>query len=210
MNLSARLPLACAAALLCGTAFAADWSDNSVGYRYASHQSEPGVSDKVAKDIFTFTHVSGDHLGTNFFYANGGTNGAQELYGFYQRSFSLNALTDHKGNWGFAKDLSLVGRFDFGTKNTTFAPRPRKLRVGISASMPVQAGFWDIGVQAYRESMPGATPGEIYSAIQTDWYWRIPAVGFADAHAADVVRPIRCSDRHRRRARGLRRRRVVA
>src|SRR5262249_21585320 len=33
---------------------------------------------------------------------------------------------------------------------------------------------------------PGATAGEIYSAIQSDWYWRIPAVGFADAHAASA------------------------
>jgi len=193
MNFPARLPLACALSLLCGTACAADWSDNSVGYRYASHQSEPGVSDKVAKDIFTFTHVSGDRLGTNFFtidlleshppdYANGGTNGAQELYGFYQRSFSLNALTDHKGNWGFAKDLSLVGRFDFGTKNTTFAPRPRKLRVGISASMPVQAGFWDIGVQAYRETNHNGFAGsdvtfKIAPAFVSAWAIPVGGIG---------------------------------
>lgn len=47
-------------------------------------------------------------------------------------------------------------------------------------------GLTSAGVQAYRAAMPGSTPGEIYSAIQTDWYWRIPAVGFADAHAASA------------------------
>ena len=29
----------------------------------------------------------------------------------------------------------------------------------------------------------GASPGELLAAIQTDWYWRIPAIRLADAHA---------------------------
>lgn len=53
-------------------------------------------------------------------------------------------------------------------------------------AMAALYGLTSAGVQAYRDSMPGATPGDIYSAIQTDWYWRIPAVGFADAHAASA------------------------
>jgi len=40
------------------------------------------------------------------------------------------------------------------------------------------------GVNAYRAAHPGASPGELLSAIQTDWYWRIPAVRMADAHVA--------------------------
>jgi hypothetical protein len=142
---------------------AADWSDTSLGYRYAPSQSEPGVSDKVAKNILNMTHVSGDKLGTNFFTidllksnsadpANGGTNGAQEWYGFYKRSWSINALSDKKQSYGFAKDLSLTFRMDAGSKNTTFAPAPLKLRPGLSASMPVSAGFWDLGVDLYKEN----------------------------------------------------------
>ena len=75
-----------------------------MGYRYAPSQSEPGVSDKVAKNILSFTHVSGDKLGSNFFTIdllksngadknNGDSAGAQEWYGFYKRSFSLGAMT---------------------------------------------------------------------------------------------------------------------
>jgi hypothetical protein len=41
--------LAMAGSLVCSTAGAADWSDTSVGYRYVSAQSEPGVTEKVAK-----------------------------------------------------------------------------------------------------------------------------------------------------------------
>ena len=40
------------------------------------------------------------------------------------------------------------------------------------------------GLKAYRETHVGASAGELFSAIQTDWYWRIPAVQMAEAHAA--------------------------
>jgi carboxylesterase type B len=39
------------------------------------------------------------------------------------------------------------------------------------------------GLNAYRAAHPGASAGELFSTIQTDWYWRIPAVRMADAHA---------------------------
>jgi len=40
------------------------------------------------------------------------------------------------------------------------------------------------GLSGYRTAYPAATAGDLFSAIQTDWYWRIPAVRLADAHAA--------------------------
>nr|RBR01328.1 hypothetical protein FVER53263_04320 [Fusarium verticillioides] len=38
------------------------------------------------------------------------------------------------------------------------------------------------GLDAYRELHPGVSTGELFSAIQTDWFWRIPAIRFADTH----------------------------
>jgi len=35
----------------------------------------------------------------------------------------------------------------------------------------------------YRAAHPGAAPGDLLAAVQTDWYWRIPAIRLADAHA---------------------------
>ena len=115
--------IAAAIALLISSSavFAADFASNSIGYRYAPSQSEPGVTDKVSKNIVTFTHFSTDSLGTNFFTidllkssskdpANGGAQGAQEYYGFYQRNFSISAMTGNKSGYGFAKDLSLTDR----------------------------------------------------------------------------------------------------
>jgi hypothetical protein len=196
--------IAAASLLLVTTGAAgADWSDTSVGYRWAPRQSEPGVSDRVEKHILSFTHVSGDRLGTNFFtvdllksrapdYANNGTDGAQELYGFYQRSWSLNALMDRKGSFGFAKDLNLTARIDAGAKNTAFAPRPLKLRAGLSAAMPVAAGFWDVGVQLYKESNHNGIVGrdvnfDLTYAVHSAW--AIPAGPGTFGGFFDVVGP---------------------
>jgi para-nitrobenzyl esterase len=35
----------------------------------------------------------------------------------------------------------------------------------------------------YRALHPGASSGDLFAAIVTDWYWRIPAIRVADAHA---------------------------
>jgi para-nitrobenzyl esterase len=42
-------------------------------------------------------------------------------------------------------------------------------------------------VGAYRESVPGATPGELLAAIQSDWWCRIPGQRLADAHAPSAA-----------------------
>jgi hypothetical protein len=194
--------LAMAGSLVCSTAGAADWSDTSVGYRYVSAQSEPGVTDKVAKNVLNFTHVSGDKMGTNFFTIdllksgtkdpnNGGAAGAQEWYGFYKRSFSLNAMTSSKG-FGFAKDLSLTARIDAGAKNTTFAPAPLKLRLGVAAAMPVSAGFWDVGIELYKENNNNgitkkSVSFDVVPALSTAW--SIPIGPGAFNGFADLVAP---------------------
>lgn len=72
-------------------------------------------------------------------------------------------MTGYKSGYGYAKDLKLTARFDAGTKNTTFAPAPRKLRVGVAAALPVSAGFWDVGIQAYKESNHNGIVGKSVS-----------------------------------------------
>lgn len=41
----------------------------------------------------------------------------------------------------------------------------------------------DKALAAYRERYPGASPGDLLSAVKTDWWVRIPALRLADAHA---------------------------
>lgn len=50
----------------------------------------------------------------------------------------------------------------------------------------VIAGFGlpvDAALTAYRAANPGGSAGDLLAAVQTDWYWRIPAIRLADAHA---------------------------
>ena len=44
--------------------------------------------------------------------------------------------------------------------------------------LPVEATL-----AAYRAAHRGASAGDLLATIQTDWYWRIPAIRLADAHA---------------------------
>jgi para-nitrobenzyl esterase len=44
-------------------------------------------------------------------------------------------------------------------------------------------GLSDKDVAGYRAAYPGAVPGEILAAIETDWWCRIPALRLAEAHA---------------------------
>ena len=44
-------------------------------------------------------------------------------------------------------------------------------------------GLSDDAVAGYRAAYPGAEPGEVLAAIETDWWCRIPAIRLAEAHA---------------------------
>jgi carboxylesterase type B len=41
----------------------------------------------------------------------------------------------------------------------------------------------ETALSAYRAAYPGASPGDLLAAVQTDWWCRIPAIRLAEAHA---------------------------
>jgi carboxylesterase type B len=41
----------------------------------------------------------------------------------------------------------------------------------------------ETALDAYCAAYPGASSGDLLAALQTDWFWRIPAIRLADAHA---------------------------
>lgn len=41
-------------------------------------------------------------------------------------------------------------------------------------------------LSTYREVLPGASPGEIYAAVVSDWFFRIPAIQLAEARVAQA------------------------
>ena len=50
------------------------------------------------------------------------------------------------------------------------------------SSIAVAYGLPAEGLNTYRAANVGASAGDVFCAIQTDWYWRIPALRLADAH----------------------------
>jgi carboxylesterase 2/para-nitrobenzyl esterase len=59
---------------------------------------------------------------------------------------------------------------------------PEALAATVAArGLPVEAAL-----AAYRSLYPDAGVGDQFAAVMTDWYWRIPAIRLADAHAANA------------------------
>ena len=157
----------------------------------------------MSKNILNLTHVSGDKLGMNFFTidllksgsddpARSGPSGAQEWYGFYKRSYSMQGLTGQPVTLGFAKDVNLNLRVDAGSKNTSFAPAPFKLRGGFSAAMPVAAGFWDLGVDVYKEKNHNGIVGKdvtFDTTLALTSAWAVPVGPGTFGGFFDIVGP---------------------
>lgn len=172
----------------CAASHALEWSDNSIGLKVGNRFSEPGIAQPIRKNIYEFVHVSGDRLGKNLVVgqvlqsdsndpAAGGTAGAQEFFGFYRRSFSLSKLSGSPMKFGPINDVSLVGRFDRGTKNIQFAAAARKLMAGASVDFALPKGFAEATVYTYNEKNYNGIVGRQVNFDTTwraDLVWAIP------------------------------------
>jgi nucleoside-specific outer membrane channel protein Tsx len=170
-SLKASLSAVTACTALCAMplsgAFAAEWSDTWVGYRYGTQFGEPTNSRDITKHIFSFNHVSGYKYGTNFFAADllmSDRNdpaapiqapaigpGAQEIYAVYRHTLSLGKVTGSPNfKFGPVRDVGLTAGVDVGAKNDAFAPRVRKFVVGPTLSFDVP-GFFDVSLLYFKE-----------------------------------------------------------
>ena len=160
-------------ALTCLPASAANWSDTSIQVKTGSDYQEPGIADKVQKTTYSFNHVSGYSVGSNFFNVDmiksndkdpantsspGTSQGAQEVYAVYRHSVSLSKLFSTKMEFGPVRDMEFTAGFDFSAKNTQFAPQVWKLMAGPVFSFKVP-GFLTIGVLYYKETNHNAFGG---------------------------------------------------
>jgi nucleoside-specific outer membrane channel protein Tsx len=196
-GIAAALSAAAVCSVFAGTAAAADWSDNSIGYRRGTQYMEPANPKKIKKDIFSFTHVSGYKLGTNLFtvdllmsdrndpaaptQAPATGPGAQEIYMVYRHALSLSKVTGSpRFKFGPVRDVGIQAGFDFNAKDDAFAPRVRKFLIGPSLSFDVP-GFFDAGLLYYKEHnhngiVPPGTTDEVKfkSTYQFAFAWGIP------------------------------------
>lgn len=147
---------------------AADWSDTSLQYRNGSNFQEPANPEKLKKDIFNLTHVSGYSLGGNFFsvdmltserkdhantagsFSGAGSEGAHEVYVAYRHDLNLAKVFGTKIDFGPVRGMSFTAGFDYAAKNTTFAPAVYKILAGPTFNFKVP-GFLNVGVLYYKE-----------------------------------------------------------
>ncbi len=168
-------------AMSAASASAADWSDNSVSYRYGTGFHEPGNDKDVKKNILTFTHVSGFKYGSNFFTvdmlksdkndpANNGGGGAQELYGIFANQLHYSKLTGNKIALGPISDFAWTTRIDLNSKDDAFASRVQKLILGPTVKFGGSWGWADLDFQSYKEKNHNGIVGK---AVDFDLTWRV-------------------------------------
>jgi len=132
-----------------------------MGYRYGTAYREPTNPSDVTKSIVQFQHVDGYKYGSNFLNvdtllsdskdpAAGGGSGATEVYIVYRHTLSYSKVSGNQIKWGPINDIGLTTGFDLNAKNTTFAPRERKILVGPTLNFNVP-GFLSVGPQLYQE-----------------------------------------------------------
>lgn len=139
------------------SAYAADWSDASIGYRVGDKFHEPccGTTD-IHKNILNFTYVSGYKYGINLFTADflasdhndpaaGGGGGAQEVYAVYRHQLLLGAVSGKSFAFGPVKDVAITAGFDLNSKDDAFGPRVRKFVIGPTLKFDVP-GFFDVSL----------------------------------------------------------------
>jgi para-nitrobenzyl esterase len=74
--------------------------------------------------------------------------------------------------------LVITGEIGQVTDETLTGPVAVHGRRAVAAyGLPVESAL-----PAYREHLPGASPGDLLAAVQTDWWVRVPALRLADAH----------------------------
>ena len=139
------------------SANAAEWADNSIGYRYGTKFAEPFNSQDITKNIINFTHASGYKYGTNYLNVDllmsDKTDGnAQEAYIVYRHTLDLGKISGKDLSFGPARGFGLTGGFDWNTKNDTgYGSKKRMLVLGPTVMMDVP-GFLNVSVLALWES----------------------------------------------------------
>jgi hypothetical protein len=157
--------VAMAAAAVC--AQAADWSDTSLSYATGENFRDPYTANgqPIAKNIYSFTHVSGDKLGQNFFnvdmlQSGGNDESAQEAYVVYRRLFDLQKATGKSYAYGPVKNMGVTVGFDWNTKNDTgYGSKKRMLVAGPTWMINVPQGFFNVSLLALSESNDPAKVG---------------------------------------------------
>ncbi len=165
------------------SAWALDWSDNSVSWRWGTRFAEPFNSKNIKKNIFALTHVSGYQYGSNFLNVDvlfsdsndpkryGSSDGAQEIYLVYRHTFDLGKISGKDLRFGPVRGFGLTAGFDWNSKlDSGYNSRKQMLVLGPTVKFDVP-GFLDVSLLWLDESnRPSASPGAFNPGYPKDRY----------------------------------------
>lgn len=188
-----------AAALLGGAsqAYAADWSDTAISYRYGTDFAEPYNPNDIAKSIVNFSHSSGYKYGTNFFsidllQSDSKDDNAQEIYALYRHTLDIGKVSGKDLSFGPVRGVGLTAGFDWNTKNDPgYASRKRMLVIGPTLMMDVP-GFLNVSLFLVHESNQPIGIARRYTydnhpMLAAAWGIPLGASGFAFEGYLDVI-----------------------
>lgn len=156
-------------------AYAADWSDTYIGYRYGTKFAEPFNKNDIAKNIFNLGHVSGYKYGTNFVNvdmlisdnkdSSTGTGGANEVYIVYRHTLDFGKVigTPDTFKFGPIRGMGLTAGFDYNTKSgDSYESKKHMLVAGPTVMFDVP-GFLNLSLLELWESNAPAGHRQRYS-----------------------------------------------
>ncbi|MFJ9451409.1 MULTISPECIES: outer envelope protein [unclassified Herbaspirillum] len=138
-------------------AHGADWSDNSIGYRYGTKFAEPFNTQDISKNIINFTHASGYKYGTNFLnvdflMSDNKDSNAQEAYLTYRHTLDIGKISGKDLAFGPARGVGFTLGVDLNTKNDPGYGSKKRMWVAGPTLMMDVPGFLNLSIFALWES----------------------------------------------------------
>ncbi len=152
------------------TVSAADISDTSIQYLYGDRFHDSNIPFNrnlppvdITKNIINLSHVDTYKYGGNSFSidfrksngndpANNSTSGALDVYAVFRTDLSFSKVSGTEWKWGFIRDVAVTAGFDTGTKDTAFAPRLWRPKIGPKVEFDVPHGVWNLALVYQHEN----------------------------------------------------------
>jgi hypothetical protein len=177
-------------------AFALDWMDNAVGYRFGTRFAEPYNPQDIRKHVVNLTHASGYAYGGNYMNldilkSDHKDDSATEAYLLYRHTWDIGKLTGKEFKGAGTRGLGFTAGFDWNHKNDKgYASRKQMLVAGPTLMVDVP-GFLNISLLALWESNDPIGVARRYrydthAMLNASWGIPVGGAGNQRRHAADV------------------------
>ena len=168
-----------------------NFSSSNVQVLYGWTFKEPGLSQDVPKNIFTFENTAGWSWGSSYLFVDilrswtAADANAKEVYGEWYPSVSLRKISGRKPSTGFLRDVSATLGLNSGVRST--GPAPFVVLPGATFDLHVPGfSFVSVGTFAYidRGRFEGQPTGCEATTYQVTPSWSLPykaggaAIGF--------------------------------